>query len=249
MTGRPNFSLLSVAANLERHKIGSGEPWLLLLSIRYPGNSDPGAPQQYLRLVRNIDPVTFDAGDGQGPQVYTPFNFQIGDLSLSSNGSVPETEIQASNVMRALQGVIEQYAGVVGADLTLYVLNAANPTGEAELSMAFTVKQTVCDAKQVKFSLGASSPLRRLFPIHMFRPNYCVWQYNSPFLQAAAAAQIAAGRLLPTPAGAQCGYQGSMPTCSHTQDGDTGCVAHNNLVRFGAFPGIGTNGAVVAAPQ
>jgi hypothetical protein len=224
---QPPYSLLSVIANIERHKLASGEPWILLLDLQWPGDVDPTAPQQHVRLVRNLDPITFDAGDELGPQVYTPFSFELGDVTIGNNGAVPECDLKASNVMRVLQTTIEQYAGVVGANLFLYVVNAANPAGEPELSMAFTVKQTVCDAKLVTFKLGASSPLRRLFPLLMYWPNFCGWRYK----------------------GAQCGYTGAMPTCSHTIDGATGCKAHfpDQPLRGLFFPGIDTNGAAVGS--
>ena len=248
---RPTFSLLSLAANAERHKLASTEPWLLLLEVVYPGDAAalPGQTlvQQHLRFVRNIDPVTFDAGDGNGPQLYQPFNFELGDLKIGTDGSVPECELQASNVMRALQGLVEQYGGLVGANLYLYAVNTAHPAGEPDLALAFTVKKTTCDAKLVRFSLGASSPIRRLFPIHVYRPNFCIWQFNSPALQAATAAAIAAGKPLADPPGIQCGYLGPMTTCTHTIDGPTGCQAHSNVVRFGGFPGIDTNGIVIAS--
>src|SRR3954447_7781544 len=117
MSGRPPYSLLSVVANIERHKIASGEPWLLLMDIEYPGDGAPTIPgtttaQSHVRLVRDLDPITFDAGDGHGPQTYQPFNFKMGDLKVSSDGSVPDCEVQASNILRALQTVIEEYAGV-----------------------------------------------------------------------------------------------------------------------------------------
>lgn len=238
-TTRPPFSLLSVAANIERHKLASGEPWLLLMDLAWPPDAAP-SDQTHMRFVRDLNPITFDANDGNGPQEYSPFNFQMGELSVSSNGSVPDCEVTASNVLRALQQTIEQFAGIVGAQLYLYAVNTANPAGEPDLALAFTVKQTTSDAKLVHFKLGASSPLRRLFPIHMYRPNFCIWQYNSPALQAAGATM---DNNLP---GSQCGYIGPLPTCSHTIDGTTGCNAHNNTIRFGGFPGIDTNGASVA---
>jgi lambda family phage minor tail protein L len=238
----PPIALLSIVANIERHKVASGEPWILLLDLEWPGDasSDPDVTQQHLRLARNIDPITFDANDGLGAQVYQPFNFSMGDFAASTNGSVPELEVQASNVMRVIQGIIEQYAGVVGANVYLYVVNSANPAGEPDLTLQFTVKQTICDAKLVHFKLGSSSPLRRLFPIHMYRPNFCIWQYNSPALQAAGAT---VNNDMP---GSQCGYIGALTTCSHTYDGATGCQAHGNQMRFGGFPGIDTNGINVA---
>lgn len=223
-TARPPISLISVLANIQRHAIASGEPWLLLMDIEWPGTPTVGVTTQHIRLVRNIDPITFDANDGNGPQPYQPFAFEMGEFNQSSNGSVPEVEIQASNVMRILQSLIEQYAGVVGANLYLYVLNTANPKGEPDLTLQFTIKQTICDSKNVSIKCGASSPLRRLFPLYMYYPNTCIWQYK----------------------GVQCGYVGALATCSKTMDGPTGCEAHSNSVRFGGFPGIDSNGITAA---
>ncbi len=240
-TSRPPISLISVLANTERHNLSSGEPWILLMDIEWPGSdlsaemaaqanqqlTAQGLTQTHLRFARNPDPVTFDAGDGNGPQVYEPFNFEMGELKVGTDGSVPEVSITASNVMRVLQTVIEQYSGIVGANLYLYAVNTANPAGEPDLTMQFTVKQTVCTAKTVEIKCGAASPMRRLFPIFKYWPNSCIWQYKS---------------------GVGCTYSGSMTTCSKTIDGATGCKAHfpNQVLPFGGFPGIDTNGISAA---
>ena len=223
-TSRPTMALLSVASNYERHKLGSSEPFILLMDIAYPGDAVPAA-QQHLRLARNNEDFAFDVGDGNGSQDYMAFNFALGDLKVSSDGSVPELELTASNVMRALQGAIVEYGGAVGAQLNLYVVNTTNLAGEPDLALSFTIKQTTSDAKTVKFKLGASSPLRRNFPVHKYRSNFCIWKYKGP----------------------QCAYSGPMTTCSHTIDGATGCIAHNNLVRIGTFPGIDSAGIDVAS--
>lgn len=241
-TTRPPFSLLSVLANIERHKIASGAPWLLLMDIEWPGSGLSAqveaeaatqmaqhaiSESQHLRFVRNTDAVTFDAGDGFGPQVYQPLNFQMGELKVSSDGSVPESEISASNVMRVLQTQIEQYAGIVGCNLYLYAVNTASPAGEPDLTLQFQVKQTVCNAKVVSVKCGASSPLRRLFPVFKYWPNSCMWQYKS---------------------GIGCTYTGSLASCSKTIDGPNGCMVHfpGQVLPILAFPGIDTNGISAA---
>jgi phage-related protein len=227
-TSRPPFSLISILANTQRHAIASGDPWLLLMQIVWPGNPTPGTPTQSLCFVRDCNPITFDCGDGRGPQVYQPFNFDVGETRVGSDGSVPEVTITASNVMRILQGIIEQYAGIVGADLFLYAVNTANPAGEPDLTLQFQIKQTVCNAKSVQIKCGAASPLRRLFPIYKFWPNTCIWQYKS---------------------GVGCSYTGGMPSCSKTIDGPAGCKAHfaaSIPLPFGGFPGIDTVGITAA---
>ena len=249
-TPTPQFNLLSVVANIERHKIASGEPWLLLMDIEYPGDGNPVIPgttvaQTHLRFVRDINPFTFDANDGNGPQVYVPFNFDMGGYKASASGEVPSCEIKASNVMLVLQTIIEQYAGIVGANLYLYAVNTSNPSGEPDLALAFTVTSTTSTFQSVSLKCGASSPLRRLFPLFVYRPNFCIWQYNSPVLQAAAAPILAANPNADLP-GIQCGYIGPLTTCDHTIDGANGCQAHGNLVRVGTFPGIDSSGGAAA---
>lgn len=226
-TARPPISLISVLANIERHAIASGEPWLLLMNIVWPGTPQPGVTQQNIRFVRDLNPFTFDCGDGNGPQVYQPFNFEMGEFNTSSQGSVPSVEISASNVMRVLQSIIEQYAGIVGAQLFLYAVNTANPSGEADLTLQFSIIQTICDAKLVRIKCGASSPMRRLFPLFMYWPNTCMWQYKS---------------------GIGCTYLGALSSCSKTIDGDNGCIAHFPAQTLPAllFPGIDTNGITAA---
>ena len=216
-TPSASFALLSVAANAERHNLASGEAWVLLLHISLPGEED-------VYLARNLDPVTFDANDGNGPQVYAPFNFKMGEFTIANNGQLPQLEIQASNVGRILQGVLNQYSGAVGANVTLYVVNTANPLGEADLEIDFQVMSTTADNKLVRMKLGGSSPLRTVFPSHRFYPNHCIWQYK----------------------GAQCGYTGPLPSCDLTLDGPAGCEVHANSIRFGGFPGIDSAGASAA---
>ena len=216
----PPMNILSLAANADRQKLASGDQWLILLEIIWNG--------EYIRLARNNEAVTFDAGDGFGPMTYQPFAFDL-ENHTPSGATLPTVQLKASNVNRMLQGIVEQYLGAVGATANLYVLNTANASGEPDLALSMTIMDTHCTAEQVTFSLGAPSPMRNLFPRFTYRANYCMWKYKSK----------------------QCGYAGSMPTCDLTLGGASpnpnGCEQHNNQTRFGAFPGIGTNGASIAS--
>jgi phage-related protein len=129
--------------------------------------------------------------------------------------------------MRILQGMIEQYAGIVGAIANVYVYNTAHPSGEPDLALTTTVMKTVCTASTVTLSLSAPSPSRTLFPRFLYRATFCMWVTKYK--------------------GNQCQYAGTLPNCDGTYDGANGCIAHSNAARFGAFPGIGTNGAALAA--
>ena len=216
--GTSPMAVLSIAAQRDKSKLASGDAWILLLDLVWNGT--------HFRLARNVDPITFDAGDGNGLQVYEPFNF---DLSIDQPGGaqLPTINLRASNTMRILQGIIEQYAGIVGATANIYVYNTAHPAGEPDLAVTTTVMKTACTAEFATLSLSAPSPMRMLFPRFLYRANFCMWVTKYK--------------------GAQCQYSGTITNCDGTYDGANGCLVHDNAARFGAFPGIGTNGVVLAA--
>lgn len=216
--GYSPMAILSLAAQRDQSKLASGDAWILLLDLIWNG--------EHFRLARNVDPITFDAGDGNGPQVYQPFNFEL-SVEEPGAGQLPTMLLRASNTMRILQGIIEQYAGVVGAIANLYVYNTANPAGEPDLAITSSVMKTTCTNTIVTLSLSAPSPMRQLFPRYLYRANFCMWvsKYKGP----------------------QCKYAGALNNCDGTYNGLNGCIAHNNASRFGGFPGIGTNGIVLAA--
>lgn len=177
-----------------------------------------------LSLARNNESVTFDNGDGNGPRVYQPFAFEL-EVHTPSGGTLPTVQLKASNVNRMLQGIVEQYKGAVGAQANVFVVNTANAGGEPDLALDMEILETHASAETVTFSLGAASPMRQLFPRYLYRANFCMWKYK----------------------GKQCGYSGGLTTCSLTLDGANGCQAHANQQRFGAYPGIGTNGTAIAS--
>jgi len=214
----PALNILSLAAQRDKVKLASGDAFLMLLHVIWQG--------QHVRLARNTDAVTFDAGDGLGAQVYEPFNF---DLTVEKNpgSQLPSISIKCSNVMGILQSYIEEFAGVVGATANLYFVNTAHPAGEPSIQLTTTILQTVCTLQNVTFTLGAPKPQRQLFPRYSYRADFCIWVTNYK--------------------GKWCGYTGALPNCDGTYNSSNGCVVHDNAQRFGAFPGIGTNGASIAS--
>ncbi len=106
-----------------------------------------------MRFARNVDPIQFDAGDGNGVQTYQPFNFEF-SAEQPGSGQLPTMVLKASNTMRILQGVIEQYGGIAGAVANVYVYNTAHPAGEPDLAVSTTVMKSVCTAELVTFSLS-----------------------------------------------------------------------------------------------
>ena len=214
------MAVLSLAAQQDKSLIASGDAYLLLVDLIWNG--------EHTRLVRNPSAVQFDAGDGLGLQTYQPYSFEI-DIQQPGGNQLPTIHLHASNVLGMLQSLIEAYAGLAGAVCNLYVMNTAHPAGEPAAAIATTILSSSSTAEIVTFTLSAPSPMRQLFPLFLYRGDVCMWVTNYK--------------------GKQCGYTGTLPTCDGTYGGADGCTLHDNTVRFGAFPGIGTNGIVIATAQ
>jgi phage-related protein len=212
-----NLAILSLAAARDKHKLASTAAWILLVDLNFQG--------QHIRVVRNTDAMTFDAGDGLGPQSYQPLAFELVGAETKNDGSLPQFSIKVSNINRLVEGAIVQFSGAAGATCNIYVVNTDNPSGEPELALETVIIRTSTTSKWVTFTCGAASPLRMLFPKMLYYQNTCMWRYKS----------------------IQCAYTGTLPTCSLTYDGPNGCIAHANGVRFGGFPGCGSNGATIAS--
>jgi phage-related protein len=214
----PALNVLSLAAQQDKGKLASGDAWLFLVDVIWSG--------QHVRLARNVDDVQFDAGDGLGIQTYQKFNFDL-SVQQNGNGQLPAITLKCSNVLGILQGFIEEYAGAVGAIANLYFVNTAHAAGEANIALSSIILHTTCTYSSVDFDLGAPKPQQQLFPRFLYRADFCMW--------------------VSTYKGIWCGYTGPLPNCDGTYNGPDGCVAHANQQRFGAFPGIGTNGASIAS--
>lgn len=204
---------ISIAASLEKAKLSSGSPWYALVVITWPDGSA-------LRLVRNTDDIQFDCGDGHGVQTYTAFNWKFDTLEQKSDGSIPTWGVKCSNVNRSVEALLEQFGGGVGGNVAIYVVNGSSLKREAELELYFSIVESGSDVHWVTFTLGAPSPFRILYIRHTFAPDRCIWQYKST----------------------QCGYTGSLPTCSLSLVDSNGCRVHANAANFGGFPGIDSNG-------
>lgn len=204
---------ISVASSIEKSRLASDVPWLALAKLTWPDAS-------VLRLVRNVDDVQFDCGDGAGVQTYTAFSWEFSELQENSDGSIPNWSVKVSNVNRAVEALLEQFGGGVSGSVTIYVINGKKLNREPELELDFDITGCSSDAQWVTFTLGAQSPFRIQFGRHPYSADSCVWRYKGP----------------------QCGYTGDLPTCSFRLGGANGCREHSNQVRFGAFPGVDSNG-------
>lgn len=171
-----------------------------------------------LRLARYVDDLVFD--DGTGAATWTAYSWEFDVLEEKSDGSIPTWNVSVSNVARAIEAMLEELGGGVGGHVAIFVVNHVHLKREPALELYFDIVGVRSDVQFVRFKLGAESPFRIMFPRHTYTADRCQWGYKS----------------------VECGYTGEMPTCSFQLGGTNGCRAHDNVQRFGACPGIDSNG-------
>ena len=155
-----------LALRLEKNKLISTAPWLLLLAITLPDAS-------VIRLAKNTDDVTFLGN------VYTAFAFELGTIGSGGDGQIQGVSLKVANPERALQPLMEANNGFVGCTVSLMVVHAANLSEDyTELTLAYDVLGAVCAEDWIEFTLGALNPIRRIFPLLSAKPYSCDWKFK-----------------------------------------------------------------------
>lgn len=171
-----------------------------------------GALVETLRIVRNDEAITF-----QG-QTYQSALF---DIRFGAEASAHyNVTLSLNDYTGAVQARMEEYGGGVGFKVTMYVINSGALDQGAEIAEYFDVTGASAKEYVCSFQLGADNEVMKTFPRRRQTKDFCQFRYKSK----------------------QCGYTGSMPSCDLTLQGPNGCAAHNNTIRFGAFPGMNSNG-------
>ena len=196
---------LSTAAIIEKNKVSTDGVWLLLAEIAVTG-------EDTIRLVNNNENITF-----QG-QTYYMFPFQLSPVKESSS-ELSNTTLAVSNVTGAIQQIVEQYDGIVGAKVKVFAINTNVPDYIAA-EENFVVTGTTADSNNVTFKLGTDFLFTKRFPNTRILKDYCPFKYK----------------------GKRCGYTGNLETCEKTL---ADCRLHNNNVRFGGEPTIPQGGLYV----
>ena len=154
---------------LEKNKLSSTTPWLILLEINVPS-----IPPTTVYLVRNTENITFNS------QEYTAFPFELDVSKQVSKGDIPTIEVRVSNVTRTTQAYLEDCDGLVDTQMTVRVV--AKPTGESVYyeaqSWTYDVLAVHSDANYVYFTLGAPNPLSKRFPVHRYIAFNCRWRFR-----------------------------------------------------------------------
>lgn len=166
-----------------------------------------------MHIVRNTEAITFNGHE------YVPSSFDI-ELKEES-GTQQSVSLSINDYSLAVQQRMQKYAGGVGFTVAIMVVNADQLDAPPEVIENFEVVGANSANYVCAFTLGAENNITKTFPRRRQTKDYCQWRYKGP----------------------DCGYTGSLTSCDLSLNGANGCKAHQNVIHFGAFPGINTRDA------
>jgi phage-related protein len=161
---------LSLATAIEKNRLSSDVPFLLLVDIEVV---DPatGVIVQVLHVARNPEQVVF------GGNTYEAGTF---DVSVTtSSGEQPDVSLSVNDYTQTLQFYMQAYGGGVGSNVTLYVVNGSALDDPPEVMEFFQITGATSQNYVSQFTLGAENTLMRTFPARAQNRDFCSWRYKS----------------------------------------------------------------------
>lgn len=200
----------SLNSVIEKNSIDSNVPMLIALKIDVV-DPDSESVVETLRIVANTEDVNVMGED------YTASPFTV-EMQESSD-DMPTASITIIDITQTVQAYMQEYKGGNGTHITMMMFYAPSTTvTHVEAEYTFDVKSSRSRAADysVTWSIGAENPLTYPLPARKQMRERCQWRYK----------------------GEECGYNGSKPSCDLSLEGENGCREHDNVIRFGGFPGI-----------
>ena len=157
---------ISTEAKIEKNKLGSNDPWLLMLEIQYYTGGSP------IRLVWNTEQVVWKS------YTWYPASFVLGDQEESQDGAIPVVNLGVIDLERQLIPLVDFYDGGLGAIVNVFIVHSNylnNATSEFEAQFEIIGVNIQHDGT-ITFKLGAEDLTSRRSHPHFFMAAYC--RYN-----------------------------------------------------------------------
>ena len=151
----------SKIATLEKNKLSSDTPFLLLFDISHEQLAEN------IRLVRNTEDVTW-AG-----KTWTAFPVDIEDYSEDGK-SLPALNMKIAAGQGLITTYLQKYGGLTDARVRIYIVHAkCLDVDKAEMELEFQITETTYDEQWITFTLGASPELANRFPAWKYLTDFC----------------------------------------------------------------------------
>lgn len=155
------------AAILEKNKLSSDAPFLLLLKLHHVD-----LPED-IYLARNTEDVTWSG------RTWTRFPFSVTPVTTDGT-TLPSVKLTVSNCGGIIQSYLQQYGGMTDAEVTLYIVHTNLLSSDEPLDqLDFTCLSTSYDEAWVTFTLGSSPELYNKFPLDTYMLDFCPFVFKS----------------------------------------------------------------------
>lgn len=208
---------VSLATAVDKNKLSSDNAYILLLEIDV---TDPntGDVIETMYLVNNNESVTFNGTE----YIEIPFECEL----TTEKDSTPSATLTVYDYTQTILAHLTSEGWSMSWPARFKVVNTINlASGEVDLEQHFKLMDATASADKfsVEFTVGAENPLSLRFPPRQHFRNRCAWGYQGGYK------------------GVRCKYAGTLTSCDYTYDGENGCIAHDNTLNFGGFPGVGNS--------
>jgi len=228
-----------------------------IFTFDVPLDNEPGAVPDKIRISKNlflaskVDPVSFYIPDqSYGADVamtYVPFPMTIVPMGTNAKGEVMTLDITLSSVNKVIVNAVLLANGIQGN--RVYHLRVFD--GTLDQGKEYCIKDSAyidsvsINNTQIQFLLESKHNIVDVqlpgcsynidFCRFRFKSDECGWAYTDGSV----------GDLSTDDYFARTNILGvviksfplvSADTCDHTLNGSNGCLAHNNILRFGGFP-------------
>ena len=151
----------SKIATLEKNKLSSDAPFLLLFDISHPQLAEN------IRLARNTEDVTW-AG-----KTWMAFPVDIEDYSEDGK-SLPALNMKIAAGQGLITTYLQKYGGLTDARVRIYIVHAkCLDVDKPEMELEFQIMETTYDEQWITFTLGASPELANRFPAWKYLTDFC----------------------------------------------------------------------------
>ncbi len=164
-----------------------------------------------LYLTPNPTPVVFDG------RTYAPFPASPDSMKVDGLGGLSPVNFQVSIVSREVVAYLES-GDINGSPVLLRIVHSdhlADPDAVVSSEQYEITDAQIRNDMFVTLTCGHDRLLSHLVPAGRFVRDACRWRYKATD---------------------ECGYTGSLATCSKRLEGPNGCRAHGNVERFGGWP-------------
>jgi lambda family phage minor tail protein L len=216
---------IPIALLQEKNQLATNERFIWLYEIEVPTD-----PITVYRLAKQTEAIEFNG------HTFSPFPISHDTINRDRAGDLPSTSLVVSNMSREVISTMEQYDGLVGQTVRIYLTHSLMVASNQYVAEeTFEVLTSSATAESVSLSLGSSNLFDSKIPKQRMMRFHCRHRYQSP----------ECGYALPSTDG------NYLASCDKSLSGPNGCEAHGASYtaagltplhpdRFGGYPGIPT---------